>query len=154
MIVGGTLRWRQQRRQRRFPSRPWIQRRRLEGADIQTQTARNRRADLFGIQLFSLDLAALQDIRGQNLQDGFLARLGLPQRALGLRLLGLYPSVFVEQAPIPTFARASDAMACPLAAWAGRGSSTHVKTAKKARMASGAVITRGLSCAWPWPRRA
>jgi len=47
----------------------------LESADVHAESARNRGSHLFSVKLFPLDLAALQHIGGQGLQNGFLAQL-------------------------------------------------------------------------------
>jgi len=45
---------------------------RLECANIHAEAPGNRGSDLFRVQLFPLDLAALEHIGGQGLQHGFL----------------------------------------------------------------------------------
>ena len=47
----------------------------LESADVHAEVARNRGSDLFGVELFPFDLATLEHIGGQGLQDGFLAEI-------------------------------------------------------------------------------
>ena len=47
----------------------------LEGADVHAETAGDRGADLFGVELLAFDLAALEDVGGQGLQDGFLLKV-------------------------------------------------------------------------------
>jgi hypothetical protein len=44
----------------------------LQRTDVDAQPARNRRSHLIGFQLFALDRAALEHVRGQRSQDGFL----------------------------------------------------------------------------------
>ena len=46
----------------------------LEAADVEAQTPRHRRADLFGIELLTFDFAGLQDVFGQRFEDGFLLK--------------------------------------------------------------------------------
>ena len=47
----------------------------LEGADVHAEPPRNRGADLFGVELFAFDFAALQHVGGQGFEDGFLAEV-------------------------------------------------------------------------------
>ena len=46
----------------------------LEAADVQAQTPRHRRADLFGVELLAFDFAGLQNVFGQRFEDGFLLK--------------------------------------------------------------------------------
>ena len=46
---------------------------RLEGADVHAEAAGDGGADLFGVELFAFDLAALENVGGERLQDGLLA---------------------------------------------------------------------------------
>ena len=45
---------------------------RLQPADVDAKLARDRRADLIGIQPVALDLAALDHVVGESAEDGFL----------------------------------------------------------------------------------
>ncbi len=47
----------------------------FQAAYVHSQSASNRRANLFGIEFFPFDLAALDDIGGKRPQQGFLAEL-------------------------------------------------------------------------------
>ena len=47
----------------------------FERADVHAEAARDGGADLFGVQLLALDLAALEHVGGEGLQDGFLAEI-------------------------------------------------------------------------------
>ena len=84
--------------------------RRLEAADVHAQPPGDRRADLFGVELLAFDLAALENIGGQSLQNGFLPKVeaerlhvsdqpALPVTDGGQRL-GKLPLVPVEPGPV------------------------------------------------------
>ncbi len=49
--------------------------RRLQSAYIHPKATGNGRPDLFRIQLFALDLAALENVGRQGLEDGFLPQV-------------------------------------------------------------------------------
>ena len=47
----------------------------LQPADVHAETAGDRGADLLGVQLLAFDLAGLEHVRGQGLQDGLLLEM-------------------------------------------------------------------------------
>ena len=47
----------------------------LQRAHVHAEPPGNRRPDLLGFQSLSLDLAALQNVSGQGLENGFLLEL-------------------------------------------------------------------------------
>jgi hypothetical protein len=47
----------------------------LECADVDAKTPRDGRTDLLGVELLPFDLAALENLSGEGLQDGFLPQV-------------------------------------------------------------------------------